>query len=474
MRLNLFGIGTLSESRAITAQSRINCMILPQTEMDRTSFALIGRPGLSLFTALGANPSRGMWAVNSLTTPLVFSVHGSALVSIDNGGTVTTIGALATSTGDVSIVDNGQYLMVVDGTSGYTYNMTTPAGLVTVSDGNFTSTPTTVTFQDTYFIVTSSNSRQFQLSDNNDPTTWPAVNIGFAGSGGGFLIAGKAANNILQLFGDTFTEFWQNSGGADLPYSRIPGAAQEFGLASAWTLDIYDNSLIGLFQNKQGARDVSRMNGYSRNKLSDSDIDDLLSEYSTVADGSGFSFMSRGHPLYALSLPTAGVTHVYDALPNAWTEWQATDGTRYWGEKFTKFINRLLTSDRRNGNIYTIDTVTQTDNGSTIPMEVTSKHLWMDDKYITVDTVQIDMQQGVGTATGQGADPVINLLVSKDGGNTFTSVGLESVGKVGEYTERVIWRSLGTAYDWVFRLRITDPVLRVITGASAEITVGRQ
>ncbi|TFG61846.1 MAG: hypothetical protein E4H28_08345, partial [Gemmatimonadales bacterium] len=233
-------------------------MILPQTEMDRTSFALIARPGLSLFVSLGANPSRGMWAVNSLTTPLVFSVHGSALVSIDNGGTVTTIGTLATSTGDVSIADDGQYLMVVDGTSGYTYNMTTPAGLVTVSDGNFTSTPTTVTFQDTYFIVTSSNSRQFQLSDNNDPTTWPAVNIGFAGSGGGFLIAGKAANNILQLFGDTFTEFWQNSGGADLPYSRIPGAAQEFGLASAWTLDIYDNSLIGLFQNKQGARDVSR------------------------------------------------------------------------------------------------------------------------------------------------------------------------------------------------------------------------
>jgi len=449
-------------------------MILPQNEMDRTAMALIARPGLSLFNSQGANPSRGMWAVNSLNTPLLFSVHGNSLVSIDNAGTVAVIGALTTSVGDVSMADDGIYLMAVDGATGYYYDMTGAGVLTAITDGNFTATPKTVTYQDSYFIVISSASRQFQLSLNNDPRTWPAINIGFAGGGGGHLIAGRAANNILQLFGDTFSEFWQNSGGADLPFSRIPGAASEFGLVSATSLDIFDNSLVGLFQNKQGARDVARMSGYSRTKLSDSDIDNLLAGYSTVADAQAFSFMSRGHPLYALNLPTVDVTHVYDALPNAWAEWQATDGTRYWGLKFAKLANRLLTSDRRNGNIYVIDTNVFNDNGSTIPMEVTSKHLWMDDKYITVETIQIDMQQGVGTAAGPGANPVINLSVSKDGGNSFTSVGFESIGKTGDYTKRVIWRSLGAAYDWVFRLRITDPVNRVITGASAEIEVGRQ
>jgi hypothetical protein len=473
MRLNLFGIGTKSESPAVTAQERINCLILPQVEMDRTAFTLIGRPGLSPFAAgLGANPSRGMWAVNSLSTPLLFSVHGDTLHSIDNGGAVSTIGTLSTSSGDVSIADDGQWLVLVDGTNGYYYDMLTPGAFTTITDGNFTSTPETVTYQDTYFVVTSNDSRQFQLSDNNDPATWPAINIGFAGGGGGHLVAGRFANNILQLFGGDFSEYWQNSGGADLPYSRIPGAAQEFGLASAWSLDLFDNSLVGLFVNKQGARDVSRMRGYSRMKLSDSDIDDLLADYGTISDAQGFATMSRGHPLYVLNLPTQNVTHVYDGLANAWCEWQDTDGNRFWGQKFAKFIDKLLVADRRNGNIYSLDTSVHTDDGSTIPMEVTSKHLWMDDQYVTVNSVQIDMEQGVGTATGQGADPVINLLVSKDGGNSFTSVGFESIGKVGEYTERVKWDSLGTAFDWVFRLRIADPVKRVITGASAEITVG--
>ena len=66
----------------------------------------------------------------------------------------------------------------------------------------------------------------------------------------------------------------------------------------------------------------------------------------------------------------------------------------------------------------------------------------------------------------------MDLLVSKDGGFTFYSVGYSSMGRIGEYTQRVVWRSLGAARDWVLKLRITDPVKRVLTGASAEIQGG--
>jgi len=201
-------------------------------------------------------------------------------------------------------------------------------------------------------------------------------------------------------------------------------------------------------------------------------VDDLLKKYSTVSDGVAFSTMFGGHPLYVLNLPTADVTHVYDGLANGWTEWQATDGTRYWGNKFTILQNKALTSDRRNGNIYEIDINNYTDNDEEIPMEVISKHLWEDDKYITVNSIQIDMEQGVGTVAGQGSDPHIDMQVSKDFGNSFASVGYRSMGKVGEYGVRVKWNALGSARDWVFKLRITDPVKRVITGVTADIKVG--
>lgn len=472
MRVNLFGVGTKSESWAITAQRRINCLVSPQKELDRTAFALIGRPGLSNFvSSIGANPSRGLWAVNSLATPLLFSVHGNALLSIDSGANVTAIGTISTSTGDVSMADNGTYLVIVDGANGYYYDMVTPGALTQIVDGNFTTTPKTVTYQDTYFIVTGAG-RQFQLSANENPVTWPALNIGFAGAGGGALVAGKAANNILQLFGDSYAEFWQNANAADLPYARIPGAAQQFGLASATSLTLFDNALAGVFVNDEGARNIARMQGFNLRKLSDPDIDDLLFSYATVSDAQGYAAMFGGHPLLIESFPTADVTHVYDGLADAWSEWQATDGTRFWGLKFAKFVNKLVVSDRRNGMLYELNASAYDDAGSTIPMEVVSKHIWQDDKEIGIERIQIDMEQGVGQGVGQGADPHIELEVSKDGGNTFTSVGFRSIGQVGEYTTRVIWNTLGSARDWVLKLRITDPVKRVITGASAEIRVG--
>lgn len=472
-RVNLFGLGTKSASRAITAEGRINCYIDPRKVVDRTAFALIGRPGLSPFiTTMGVNPSRGMWAVNTLVAPLLFTVNAGTLYSINNSGTVSVIGTIGTTSGDVSMVDDGTYLMLVDGTKGYYYNMLVPAGLVLIVDGNFTTSPKTVTWQDTYFIVTSGSTNQFQLSSNGDPSLWPAVNINFTGSAPGALQAGKAYSSILQLFGRPFSEFWQNAGSPDFPFAKIPGSAQPFGLLAPFSLAEYDNSLTGLFTNSQGARNISRMSGFNLNKLSDQDIDTILMGYSDVADGQGYSFMVGGHPIYSLHLPTVNASWMYDGLSQGWSQLQDSNGDRFWGKKFAQFLGKSLVSDYRNGNIYQIDPTVYTDNGSMIPIEITSKHIWEDDKFLGITQLQIDIESGVGLVSGQGVSPVMDLQVSKDGGATFYSVGFSSMGKIGEYTQRVIWRSLGAAQDWVLRLRVTDPVKVVITGASAEIIGG--
>ena len=473
-RVNLFGLGTLSKSRAITAQRRINCYVEPRKEIDRTAFALIGRPCLTAFvTTLGGNPSRGMWAVNSLTTPLLFTVHSGTLYSINNAGVTSVIGTIGTTSGDVSMADDGTYLVLVDGTNGWVYNMLVPAGLNQIVDGNFTTSPKTVTWQDQYFIVTSGASKQFQLSQISpsvDPMVWPAIQINFTGSGADSLQAGISDHSILNLYARTYTEYWQNAGSPDFPFAKIPGSAQEFGLNAPFSLSKFDNSIVGLFQNSMGGRNVSRMHGFQLNKISDQDIDDILTGYTDTADAKAHSFMNGGHPFYVLGLPTADATWVYDGLPNAWSEWTDSDGSRFWGNKFAKFVNRLCVSDYRNGNIYQYDSTVFTDNGSMVPFEVVSKHIWDDDKYLGISQLHVDIESGVGTLTE--TDPVIDLLVSKDGGNSFTSVGFSEMGAIGELTKRVVWNSLGAAQDWVLKLRITDSVKRVLTGASAEIYGG--
>lgn len=473
MRVDLFGVGIKSESPAITAQRRINCFVEKRQEQEKTLFALVGTPGLTAFvTTLGASPSRGMWPVNTLATPLVFSVHAGTLYSINNAGITAVIGTIGTTTGDVSMVDDGTFLTLVDGASGYTYNMVTPAGLNLITDGNFTASPKAVTWQDTYAIVASGATNQFQLSATGDPTTWPAVNIAFTQSSPGALRNIIADHSTLIPFADVATEFWQDQGTIGLPYAPIPGSAQEFGLAAAFSLSKYDNSLAGLFQNRMGGPNVSRMSGFRLEKISSHDLDEILQGYTTVSDAEAFAYLLGGHPMYQISFPTPLKSWLYDGYSKAWSELQDTNGSRHWSQKFANFQNKLLVSDYRNGNIYKIDGSSYTDNGSNIGMEVWSKHIWNDDKYISIHQVQIDMEQGVGSATGQGVNPQIDLQVSKDGGNSFTSVGFASIGKVGEYTTRVVWSTLGAARDWVLKLRVTDPVKRVITGARAEIVGG--
>jgi hypothetical protein len=475
VRVNLFGVGTQNESPAITAEKRINCLVETRQDMDRTQFALIGRPGMNLFNEeIGGNPSRGMWAVNSLSQPLLFTVNAGTLYSINNAGVLSVIGAIGTITGDVSMADDGTYLVLVDGTNGWWYNMVTPGALTQIIDGNFTTSPQTVTWQDNYFIVTSGDSRQFQLSQitpSVDPAVWPAIQIGFTGAGAGALQAGQADHSTLHLFAGNYTEFWQNAGSPDFPFAVIPGAAQEFGLASPWSLAKYDNSLTGLFVNKMGGLNVSRMNGFRLQRISDHDIEYLLAGYSPAAIGSatGYSAQFGGHPLYVLNVPDE-TSHVYNGLSNTWSEFHAPDGGRFWGNKFAIFQGRFLTSDYRNGNIYEFDLESYADNGDEMPMEVQTKHIWHDDKYVGISRVQIDIESGSGLITGQGSQPVMDLQVSKDGGRSFYSVGFSSMGAIGQYTTRVVWNSLGAARDWVLKLRVTDPIHRVITGASGELT----
>jgi hypothetical protein len=370
------------------------------------------------------------------------------------------------------MTDDGTYLLLVDGASGYWYNMVNPGSLTVINDGNFTATPRTCTWQDTYFIVNSSGSRQFQLSQNATVSTWPAVNINFTGAGPSATQAIVADHSVLNIFCSETSEFWQDAGTPDFPYAVIPGSAQEFGLASADALCKYDNSLAGLFKNKMGQVEIARLSGFRLNKLSTPELDNIINGYAGLGNTECIGYMLSGHPMLLCTFETAGKSWEYDGLSKAWGERQATDGGRYWGYKFIVFNGKQYLSDYRNGNIYKIDNTVYTDNGSLCPMEVWSKHIWQDDKRLAISDIQIDVESGVGLTAGQGSNPQMMLDVSKDGGQTFQSVGWSSVGAIGEYRQRVRWIGLGAARDWVLKLRITDPVRRIITGASANIIGG--
>jgi hypothetical protein len=83
-------------------------------------------------------------------------------------------------------------------------------------------------------------------------------------------------------------------------------------------------------------------------------------------------------------------------------------------------------------------------------------------------SLQLDCESGVGLNVGQGSDPQVMLRWSDDGGHTWSNEHWRSMGKIGVYQARVIWRRLGMTVklrDRVYEASGTDPVKIAIMGA---------
>jgi hypothetical protein len=163
---------------------------------------------------------------------------------------------------------------------------------------------------------------------------------------------------------------------------------------------------------------------------------------------------------------------MYDGLTNEWSMLKGHNLNRHRANIGVNYIEKTIVSDYANGNLYRFNPLSYTDNGDPIVMEVITRHISQDNSRLFIDSLQLDIEAGVGLSTGQGSNPQIMLSISKDGGHTFGIEQWVSMGAIGEYKARAIWRRLGMARDWVFKFRITDPVKRVILGATASIKQG--
>jgi hypothetical protein len=464
--MQLFGIGQFGKSFNVTAQKRINCYLEVQPGDDRSRVAIYGTPGLVLFTSFGDTPIRGIHQKDDF----LYVVHRGTLYSVNNAGVKTVLGVIGTTTGKVYMSDNGTQLILTDGVAGYIYNFVTTV-FAQITDVDYPNLAT-VTWLDGYFVGNEPSTQRFYISAINDGLSWDALDFASAESNPDNIVAVWSDNGNLYLFGSVSAEFWANTGDLDFPFSRISGGATEWGCAAVNSICKYDNSLAFLAKNKMGQVIVARMQGYLPIRISTPELEYIINNYTSVSDAVAFSYMLGGHPMMQINFLTGNQTWLYDGLTNCWSELQDTNGDRHRAELGVNYLDKTIVTDYENGNLYRLDQDAYTDNGEPIYLELISRHIAKDDIRITIDKLQLDMETGVGTTSGQGSNPQIMLSISKDGGHTYGTEQWCSFGAIGNYRARAIWRRLGQARDWAFKFRISDPVKRVIFDSSIDMRDG--
>jgi hypothetical protein len=456
----LFGLGIQSRSNNVTAQKRVNMYLETVIDGEKQRTVAYRTPGLRLIMALGS-PVRGWYAVNDV----FYVVTGNTLYKVSTIYAVTVIGTLNTSTGPVSISTNPLELIIVDSTSGYTYNYGTLT-FAEITDVGFLGGDT-VTFLNSFFIVNNPDSGRFEKSASYDGTSWDATEVATAESAPDNLVAVVADHGELILLGESTTEIWAGVDAVDFPFQKA-GSAIEWGCAARESVRKYDNSLVWLARNRMGSAQIIRLDGYTPNRISTYDLESIINGYSNavLSAATAFSYMYNGHPFYQINFSES--SWLYDGSNGVWSQVKGYGINRHRANYGLVFNSVLLVSDYENGNIYTLDQSTYDDNGQPLIAELQSQHVFNGGDRISFSKLWVDVETGVGLATGQGEHPQMILQVYKDKGHIPLNNRYASMGEIGEYKSRVIFTRLGQARDWVFNISVSDPVKVAIMGAYVE------
>lgn len=453
----LFGIGNVAKSTTASAQDRVNLYVEVNADAEKHVLTLYPTPGRVGFVDFGGYPSRGAHTVGDY----IYIVNRGKFWRVANDGTKTELGTLDTITGRVDIADNGIQIMVVDGANGYIYTIATGV-FAKITDADFPGGDT-VTFIAGRFVVTQPATGRFFWSALYNGAAWDALDYATAESDPDNVVRVFAEGGQLVVFGDKTTEFYGSSSSADAAFAKIQGATIEWGLAARWSLAKFMDSLVFVRKNRLGQAQVCVLSGASAQPISNTQIETEITSYGDVSNATGFAYMVNGHPFYQVNFPTVGKTWLYDGQSQSWSRLQSGAG-RDRADFGVQFIGRFYTADYANGKLYRVDQDEYTDDGQPIVREFVSRHQSAGD-YTFLPELWLEMEAGVGLQSGQGSDPQVMLQVSRDGGKTWGNELWRSFGKVGQYISRARWTRLGRARDWVFKVRVTDPVKVVFTQA---------
>jgi hypothetical protein len=465
--------------------------------------------GTQLFIAAGAN---GYIYNNTNVTLSCNTTNGSPTVTTADTsliwvGLPVTGSGIPASTTVSSITDGTTFVLSANATATATVDLTFLPLFSDITDPDFPGA-IGVGFIDGYFVFNEPNSQKFWVTAPYNGLSIDALDFASAEGSPDNLVTLIVDHREIWLFGVNTVEVWYNAGTPDFPLARIQGAFNEIGCLAAYSVAKLDNGLFWLGRDARGNGIVYRSKGYSGERVSTHAVEWQIQQYTTLNDAVAYTYQQDGHSFYVLNFPTANTTWVYDVATGVWHEragWENNNFTRHRGNCQMNYNNEIVIGDYVGGGLFAYDSTVYTEAGSIQKWLRSWRALptgQNDLKRTTQHSLQLDCEAGVGltgddyqylndqhltTELGEwlltengdyimtqgaplapGVNPQVMLRWSDDGGHTWSNEHWKSMGRVGQYGYRTIWRRLGMTLkirDRVYEVSGTDPVKIAIMGA---------
>jgi hypothetical protein len=436
-------------------QVNINCYVnIPQGQTVSDS-NIYGTAGISRLLSSGVikQANRG----SHVKSDKPYFVNGEKLYRIDfsidaNGNEVFTSVELGTIPGNerCSFADNGKQLMVlVPNGNGYIIDESAGAVFQQITDSDFTANgaPQLVTFIDSFFIVTT-DTKKFIKSAANDGLNWNALDFGSAEADPDNIVSQIVSNNRLYIGGSETIEVFENAGLGGFPFQRVNGFIVPKGVFAKFSMVNVDDTFMWVGGGTKEGAAIWQLSGTKPQKISTKAIDQKIQQFSAdeIQDAFAWSYSQNGHFFVGFSFPD--VAYVYDLSSGQWHQRQSrvvdtngvTQNIRWRVNSIESAYGRLLVADSQDGRIGELSEKTYTEYGQVISRIFTTITVFNEFDSFSLSDVELLMQSGVGNQEKE--NPEVFLSVSDDG-YTFGEKISSSVGKIGEYFLRQIWRRCG-------------------------------
>ncbi|MHB1260332.1 MAG: hypothetical protein ACYC2H_01310 [Thermoplasmatota archaeon] len=443
-----------------------------ETEGGTNTGHLLPTPGVGIYSATAASNSSPGRALQ-LWNGRCFAVIGEEFIELLAGGARVVRGNVAADARPAAIVYNGSggnQIAVSSGGGLYIYDMLTHAFAPVVTP----SFAHSVVMIDGYFIVldvTTSAIYQSNLLDGL--TAWDGANTAKRIIAGDPWLQAHVHGKELWLLGELTSEVWYNAGTYPFAFAVHPSGSVNFGIAAPWSVVSVGDSLMWLARTKGGQGEVVLASGFQPRTVSDFAITNAIGQYSRIDDAIAWTYEEKGHHFYVINFPTGNATWSFDLSTGRWHErgtWLSEQRSfTQWRPMFhAVFEGRHLCTNIVGGEVLELlpDRGLDVDDRP-IRRIRRAPYITNELRRIYFASFKLHLLTGRGATTGQGVEPLIELLVSDDG-ETWWSEGLESAGARGRYESFPEWTRLGSGENRIFEIQMSDPTPWAIVNAYIE------
>lgn len=501
--LRIVGGNKYGRYKKISTEQTFNMIVSDDWLVDYAGYAFI----LALTNNLKAE-GRGIHS--SVINNLMIVVVDDGVFSIKStpiGLIPSFVGHLSTSVGEVYISENngtptkGNQIALSDGANIYIYNTSSSPTIQPFVIVPIDFTPGFLSFQNSRFIVASVGTNEWRLSDVdvNGNITFPedSQHIGLLQTKPDTVQAAvpmPGRGNMLFLFGTTVGEQWNDVGAALFPYQKTTSFNLDYGCINPNSIAYQGTYIVWIGVNEEAGLVVMYTTGGDIKEVSTDGIDYLFSTLKNPQDCSGFLVKVDGHLFYQFTFKSDNISLILDLTTETFFTVTDENLNYHIARKIVYFNNTYYFVSYNDGNLYEFGTkytnykyqtglpremprirycpTVRLPNqrpfiakslGFTIEQGQINPETTIVSEYMITENTDSHMltENGLNLMITEGFDHpamltynmAVDLSISRDGGETFSSEYRQYMNPTGQRKSRFIYQRLGRANEFTPQLQ---------------------